>query len=169
MLTCEQALQFLQKDYELKVRYLSDQFSRMWTRFNFFLVLESGLSAALWVWFGKEDNFPAQASVLAWVGAVSTVCWYVFGAQDRYLVHAYRRHVQDAGGKVAEKLGLRDYLGSAYVYVGYPKAGMSQRWYEYVYQWRCELLSTTKLAAWFALLVTGYWIFMIVLIRRSDP
>ena len=47
----DQALQFLEKDYDLKVRYLSDQFSRMWTRFNFFLVLESGLSAALWVWF----------------------------------------------------------------------------------------------------------------------
>ena len=37
---------FLTKDYELKVRYLSDQFTRMWTRFNYFLVLESALFVA---------------------------------------------------------------------------------------------------------------------------
>src|SRR5262249_1638386 len=90
----------------------------MWTRFNFFLVLESGLSAALWVWFKDTAESVDKACVLTWVGIVSSVCWYAFGAQDRYLVEVYRNHVDDAGAKIAEILRLRDYLGSAYVVVG---------------------------------------------------
>ena len=34
---------FLVKDYELKIRYLSDHFSRMWNRFNYFVAIESAL------------------------------------------------------------------------------------------------------------------------------
>jgi len=34
---------FLIKDYELKVRYLTDHFGRMWTRFNYFVGIESAL------------------------------------------------------------------------------------------------------------------------------
>src|SRR5436309_1205740 len=95
-----EVLSFLQRDYELKVRYLSDQFSRMWTRFNFFLVLESGLSAALWVWFKDKPGFLEKTLVLSWVGVFSSICWYVFGAQDRHLVEVYRKHVADAGSKI---------------------------------------------------------------------
>ena len=35
---------FLQKDYELRSNYLCADFGRMWQRFNFFIVKESGLS-----------------------------------------------------------------------------------------------------------------------------
>src|SRR5438876_12390688 len=34
---------FLQKDYELKITYLSDQFARMWNRFNYFVAIETAL------------------------------------------------------------------------------------------------------------------------------
>jgi hypothetical protein len=60
------ALSFLQRDYELKIKYLSNHFSRMWTLFNFFLVLEPGLSAALWVWFKEEGQFAQVSSTLAY-------------------------------------------------------------------------------------------------------
>ena len=33
----------LVKDYELKVRYLTDHFSRMWTRFNYFVTIQTAL------------------------------------------------------------------------------------------------------------------------------
>ena len=36
---------FFMEDYKLKVGYLNDQFSQMWTSFNFFLTIESGLVA----------------------------------------------------------------------------------------------------------------------------
>ncbi len=35
--------------------------------------------------------------------------------------------------KIADTLGLRDYLGSAYVPVGDPKTKIKQKWYEYLY------------------------------------
>ena len=41
------ALAFLQKDYELKVRFLADHYGRIWTRFNFFMVATTGLSIPL--------------------------------------------------------------------------------------------------------------------------
>jgi len=34
---------FLIKDYELKIGYLTQHFSRMWTRFNYFVGIESAL------------------------------------------------------------------------------------------------------------------------------
>jgi len=34
---------FLLRDYELNVCYLSVHFQRMWTRFNFFVTIESAL------------------------------------------------------------------------------------------------------------------------------
>ncbi|MGZ9190403.1 MAG: hypothetical protein ACXW39_10140 [Nitrospira sp.] len=34
---------FLTNDYELKVGYLTQHFGRMWTRFNYFVGIESAL------------------------------------------------------------------------------------------------------------------------------
>lgn len=99
-------IDFLQTDYELKIKYLADQFTRMWTRFHFFLVLESGLSAALWVWFKDRGVFAREGLMIAGIGAVSSCIWYIFGAQDRYLVEVYRRQVRDAGRDIAHKLGI---------------------------------------------------------------
>jgi len=39
-----QAEDFLLKDYELKVRFLSDHLQRMWMRFNFHLTVEPALT-----------------------------------------------------------------------------------------------------------------------------
>jgi hypothetical protein len=35
--------EFLLSDYELKVEYLTEHFGRMWTRFNYFVGIESAL------------------------------------------------------------------------------------------------------------------------------
>ena len=155
------ALLFLQKDYELKINYLSAHFTRMWTRFNFFLVLESGLSAALWGWAKDKETFSGGASAFAWIGLITSICWYVMGAEDRYLVEAYRSQVEFIGAKVAEKIGLKEYMGSNYVHVGSQKVKVQFR----IYQWRWDPISTTKLAAWFPLIVTLYWIGMLIWIK----
>lgn len=34
-------IQYLFKDYELKINYINNHFTRMWNRFNYFLVLET--------------------------------------------------------------------------------------------------------------------------------
>jgi hypothetical protein len=41
--------EFYKQDYKLKVEFYTGQFQRMWTRFNLFLTLETGLVALLFV------------------------------------------------------------------------------------------------------------------------
>jgi hypothetical protein len=39
--------EFLVEDYKLKVGYLTEHFSRVWTRFNFFISLETLVAGVL--------------------------------------------------------------------------------------------------------------------------
>jgi hypothetical protein len=79
---------FLLKDYELKVQYLTNHFSRMWTRFNFFLTINSALFA-----FSVQQDTAAFASLFVVAGILLSILWYFFGAADNYLVEVYRRQV----------------------------------------------------------------------------
>ena len=161
-------LAFLQKDYELKIRYLSDHYSRMWNRCNFFVGIETALSVALFGWFKDRGGFSSEATFITIVGAISSLCWYIFGAQDRYLAEVYRKQVKVLGEKIGSILDLSNELGpeyAQYTYVGdteTEKAKVRRN----PYQWRFDLISTTKLAAWFPFLVLIYWIVMIVLTAR---
>lgn len=91
---------FFLRDYELKVRYLADHFQRMWTRFNFFVTIESALIGGKFIFGGGSLTWQ-----LVFLGAVLSFIWYVFGAEDRFLVKVYRKQVEDAGQKVATMLG----------------------------------------------------------------
>jgi hypothetical protein len=82
---------FLVKDYELKIRYLSDHFSRMWNRFNYFVAIESALISGKFV----LGNGKLTQGV-AIVGTVLALVWYIMGAEDRYLVLVYRTHWRHA-------------------------------------------------------------------------
>ncbi len=70
---------FLIKDYELKVGYLTQHFSRMWTRFNYFVGIESALVG------GKLIFGSGKLSLeVAIVGAIVSLIWYDMGAEDRF-------------------------------------------------------------------------------------
>lgn len=91
---------FFLEDYKLKINYLNDQFSRMWTRFNFFLTIESGLLAGqVLVREGEDFN----VTDIHWALVFISLLWYVFGAQDKYLVDNYRSQVKDAFKKLKEQ------------------------------------------------------------------
>jgi hypothetical protein len=85
----EKAHTFLLKDYELKINYLTNQFSRMWTRFNFFLTVETALVGGGFL-VGKGTLMPEIAAL----GAMLSLVWYLFGAEDRYLVLIYRNQIK---------------------------------------------------------------------------
>jgi hypothetical protein len=154
----KERLEFQKKDYELKIGYLTNHFTRMWNRFNFFLVLQAGISAALWVWLKDKGGFIPQAPALACVGLVSAFVWYAFGAQDRHLVEIYRTQVRTAGEEIAGQIKLMNYVS-----VGREDTVIAQPWYHWLYQWRSNLFSPTKLAAWFPLLAMAYWVYMVIL------
>lgn len=79
---------FLVEDYKLKAQYLTDHFSRMWTRFNFFLTINSALFA-----FSVQKDTAAFAPLFVVAGILLSVLWYFFGVTDNYLVEVYRRQV----------------------------------------------------------------------------
>ena len=167
--------EFLQRDYELKVNFLAEHYSRMWVRFNFFIATHTALSAALFGWFKDDRAFSANARPVAVLGAVAAAVWYCFGAQDRYLVAVYRAQVLIVGRQLARVLKLQEHLKSlgpldrpsdvsesdwkeaceAYLVVSDVEQPRVQ---STVYQWRLGGFSTTKLVAWFPLLVAAYWL-----------
>jgi hypothetical protein len=83
--------EYLQKEYELRISYLKDHFTRMWTRFNFFLTINTGLLALS---FGAA---PSSHLMLAGVfGLTMCICWNHFAATDNYLVKVYRTQIAHA-------------------------------------------------------------------------
>ena len=76
---------FLLKDYELKARYLTDHFSRMWIRFNFFLTIESGLAG-----LSFHKDYAHHVRALSYLGGFLALVWFHFGRTDNFLADFYR-------------------------------------------------------------------------------
>ena len=137
----DQRLTFLVDDYKSKVQYLKDHFTRLWTRFNYFLTLQSAL-------FGAAILSPEKYHW--WVpifGAILCILWYLFGAQDRYLVDLYRKQIEHDVIEIKSKLKLSDYY-----FIGQTENidGQSEKLENLgtkmtIYQWRNKYFSTTKL------------------------
>jgi hypothetical protein len=139
------------KDYELKIRYLTDHFSRMWTRFNYFVGIESALVGGNLIFGGEK-----LSQGVAMVGAIVSLIWYVMGAEDRFLVRVYRGHVKDAADLLAKAMWNAADHGP-YRHVGeVAESAKGLRW-EFS-GWRVEAISTTRLAAWIPLLVLITWL-----------
>lgn len=79
---------FLMKDYELKARYLTDHFSRMWVRFNFFLTIESGL-----VGLSFHKDYSGHVLALSYLGGFLALVWFHFGRTDNFLADFYRTQI----------------------------------------------------------------------------
>jgi len=158
------AHEFLLEDYRLKVQYLTDQFQRMWNRFQFLLSLETVLAG---LFFAPLSGARAvSAPSFAVVGIAVSLFWYVVGAEDRFLVETYRAQVKDAAKDVAvdvkvegytyvgelEKLGRRHHI---------PLIGALNVAYKSPVEWRIEQISVTHLAAIFPLLMLAFWLVML--------
>jgi hypothetical protein len=160
---------FLVRDYELKVRYLTDHFQRMWTRFNFFVTIESALIGGKFIFGGVNPSWP-----LALLGTALSFIWYIFGAEDRYLVRVYREQVEEAGKK-AGTVWPQLSESSEYTPVGKMTQNVREllqqadrkrsfigKLVERVSGWRYEPVSTTRLAALFPLFVFAVWLGVLV-------
>ena len=159
----DQRLTFLVDDYKSKVQYLKDHFTRLWTRFNYFLTLQSAL-------FGAAILSPEKYHW--WVpifGAILCILWYLFGAQDRYLVDLYRKQIEHDVIEIKSKLKLSDYY-----FIGQTENidGQSEKLENLgtkmtIYQWRNKYFSTTKLAALFPLVILVMWIIIFFVVVKS--
>lgn len=174
--------EFLLKDYELKITYLKDHFQRMWTRFNFFVTIESALIGGNFLL--QKDGFDPK---LAYAGILLSLFWYLMGAEDRYLVRLYRYQVEKAGAAVAAIVWDSEEARKKYRHVGQVnKAAREElRQYEntdeqgrkrsfwrrfvelsWLTGWRWSPISTTRLAAWIPLVVLVLWALLLICSRR---
>ena len=80
------------KEYEFRIDYLKDHLARMWTRFNFFLIINTGLFAAVLNQNTRKD-FVVVGIIL---GLIVSLLWNQFAATDNYLVDVYRHQVEHA-------------------------------------------------------------------------
>jgi hypothetical protein len=150
---------FLLEDYRQKVNYLTAHFQRMWTRFNFFVTIETALVAFV---FTSNRDLTSVAPIFAAIGMLISVIWYVLGAQDRFLVLVYRQHVEDTGSKLVELVKLQDppyaeHL-TDYIHVGeFKRTAESLAGKRGCFQWYSGVLSITRLAAIFPFIIGCLW------------
>jgi len=147
-------LKFLIEDYRQKVQYLKDHLTRIWTRFNFFLTLQSALFGASIISIEKYQwRVPA-------FGMFISALWYLAGAQDRYLVELYRKQIQNAIPKIKHGLQLSDYyyIGQTEDIPGEAESVKDLKVVNTIYQWRSKRASTTRLAAIIPLIMLIIWI-----------
>lgn len=155
-------LDFLKQDYWQKIQYLKDHFTRLWNRFNYFLTVQSALFGATVL---SPDKYRWWVPLFA---ALVCILWYIFGAQDRFLVELYRKQIEQSLELIENRLSL----GDDYYMVGQTenrKKATIERFgiTNEVYQWRWGSLSTTKLPALFPLILMGIWAgILIVLVFR---
>jgi hypothetical protein len=87
-------IDYLKEDYKLKVDYVTNHFSRMWTRFNFFLSIELALFGVVgFLMFDKEKTEGLIYPALLGIGV--SVLFVIVGLQDQKLVDIYRAAVKD--------------------------------------------------------------------------
>ncbi|MCX9011891.1 MAG: hypothetical protein OIN66_12300 [Candidatus Methanoperedens sp.] len=155
---------FLLKDYELKLQYLNNHFTRMWSRFQYYLVFETALVAAFLGLFRDVKGLSIFGIPITVIGLLSSILWYIAGAEDRYLVVLYRQqHVKHAKERYVKQIGVETELAD-YPYVGeIKKTEEIEPIEQKVYQWRLEEISTTKLAAVVPFLFILWWVTLIAL------
>jgi len=159
--------EFMRKDYELRISYLNNHFSRMWMRFNYFVAIESALVGGKFLLDANQ-----LSTELTVAGIVLTIGWYVMGAEDRFLVRVYRKQVENAGKQAANATGSGSDFAKTYLYVGSidkdvenslreaDKKKVKVWLWELFTGWRWDPISTTHLASLLPLLVLVLWVYL---------
>jgi hypothetical protein len=96
----QQPDQRLLEEYKIQVQNLASHYTRLWTRFNFFITLHTALLVAL-VGLFRDRSLTLDAIPLTGLGVFMGLIWYVIGTQDRYLVTFYRRQIEYAADRLA--------------------------------------------------------------------
>jgi hypothetical protein len=145
----------LLEDYKLKLSYLTTQYDRMWTRFNFLLGTELAVFGFLgYVTF--DAKIPEATTLAFGLGLAISALWYVIGAQDRALVDEYRDRANAAAEALRKnRSGLSDTYEKTHA-----GASVESR-YGGILSWYYKPISITKLPAVIAALLFVTWLILI--------
>src|SRR5918993_3007569 len=136
---------FLLSDYEIKVRYYSDTMQRVWTRFNFFLTVQSGLAAGFAL--SQNDGVLADSAIYFLIAeAFISLVWWVFGAQDRWTIATLRAQVAQSWRLLTSSSSCASVLPARYPHAGQTEIYRRRRWVSPA-EWRWQRISITRLPA----------------------
>ena len=147
------AQDFVIKDYELKIRYMTDHLSRMWSRFNYMLGIQTAIAGGKF-FLDNANNCKSEELAFGVIGFLFALLWYLLGAQDRYLFELYRKQVE----KAFTNLGI-DNLPKELSYVGRTQEAwedkcVTKAWHT----WRIESISSTKMVAIVPMVIMVLWV-----------
>lgn len=147
-------INFLIEDYRIKADYLQNHFNRSWTRFNYFLVIESGIAALLVKSLIDTAKTSQNLHFFCLIGIITSFIWYVFGAQDRKWIELYRNQAKDVCKNLAMNFSIPNYkpAGEGLDYQSRRKLP------SYIYEWRFNPISNTKLLALLPLSCIVGWV-----------
>lgn len=115
---------FFVQDYQIKAQYLTDHFSRMWIRFNFFFTISAALLG-----FSFDGNYAANILPMSILGLLTSGIWLCFGLMDRRTAKVYRGHVSTAYCVLRECFPAIRKFEPHFSYVGDPdQLRYKQRW-----------------------------------------
>lgn len=126
----------------------------MWTRFNYFVLIEAALIGGKTIFGDKQIGVAGLC-----FGLTLSLVWYVMGAEDRYLVRVYRDQVMQAAAGLSSALWPANH--PPYRYVG-DLDGVSKPIKQSLSGWRIETISTTRLAALIPLAVSMVWLVLLI-------
>lgn len=95
-LTHKDFIEFIERDYVRKIEQLHRHLLSIWTRFNFFITFEGLIISANFITIDKEQTSNDLSIWVSILGLITSIIWYCFSANDRYLVKVYRSHVEEA-------------------------------------------------------------------------
>ena len=144
------ATDFSVKDYELKIRYLTDHLSRMWNRFNYMLSIQTAIAGGKF-FLNTETTESVSFGIM---GLLFAIIWYALGAQDRYLFVLYRNQVAQSFKRISADIALKNMSYVGKVEDAVEGLNIEQN----PITWRSEKISSTKMAAIVPIVIIISWI-----------
>jgi hypothetical protein len=146
---------FLTEDYKQKIAYLTAHLTRMWTRFNFFIVIQTSIIGGKI--FAPDGKY---TDLIGWIGLGFALLGYIMGAEDRYLVELYRQQVKDVYKKIMQE--ENGFVGDVHDPTAKNGIGIARNTWDRFTGWRSNSFSTTRLAAIVPAIVALLWIIAII-------
>ncbi len=148
----------LERDYDRKNEQLNRHLNSLWVRFNFFITFQGILVGSRLLSFSDKGDKGFSFEIII-LGLVVSIVWYMFAANDRYLVKLYRVHLNHAYQRMiaflnSEKVKF-DYLNnSEYVIQVSPDDTVEMN----IFGWRLKRIGLTDYATLTPIVLLLFWI-----------
>lgn len=152
----------LERDYDRKNEQLHRHLNSLWVRFNFFITFQGILVGSRLLSLSGKTNEGFSYEIII-LGLVVSIVWYLFAANDRYLVKLYRTHLDHSYQRMiaflnSEKVNF-DYLNNS-EYVIQVNADEAVKMN--VFGWRLKNIGLTDYATLTPIVLIAFWLGILI-------